>query len=263
MDFGLKGKTAVVLASSAGLGKGIASVLAREGCNLAICGRTEDRLQAATEEIASFATGRVFSQVTDVSKKESLEQFFEAVYEQFGQVDILVNNAGGPPAGSSDQLGEEDYQAAYNLSLMSVIRASSIVLPKMKKQGSGRIITVTSTSVKCAMENMVLSNVFRNAAAAFSKSISLEGIKAGVRVHCVMPGPFLTDRVYQLGSGAAEAQGISFEQWQKNAEATTPLGRFGTPEEMGHLIAFLASDLSVYMTGTCIAIDGGILTTIA
>jgi 3-oxoacyl-[acyl-carrier protein] reductase len=263
MDFGLDGKTAVVLASSAGLGKGIASVLAKEGCNLAICGRSEERLQTTAEEIASFGNGRVFSQVTDVSEKESLERFFERVYQEFGQVEILVNNAGGPPPGSSDKLLEEDYQAAFNLSLMSVIRASSIVLPKMKKQGFGRIITVTSTSVKSVMENMVLSNVFRNAAAAFSKSISMEGIRDGVRVHCVMPGPFLTDRVHQLGSGAAEAQGISFEQWQKNAEATTPLGRFGTPEEMGHLVAFLASDLSVYMTGTCIAIDGGILTTIA
>jgi 3-oxoacyl-[acyl-carrier protein] reductase len=263
MNFGLEGKTAVVLAGSAGLGKGIASVFAKEGCNLAICARDEVRLQATVNELSAMGKGSVFSKVTDVSNKESLQAFFEAVYVQFERVDILVNNAGGPPPGTSDKLTEEDYQSAFNLSLMSVIRSCGIVLPKMRKQKSGRIITVTSTSVKSAMENMVLSNVFRNAVAAFSKSISFEGIKDGVRVHCVMPGPFLTDRVYQLGSGAAEAQGISFEQWQKNAEKNTPMGRFGTPDEMGNLVVFLASELSVYMTGNCIAIDGGILSTIA
>jgi 3-oxoacyl-[acyl-carrier protein] reductase len=133
----------------------------------------------------------------------------------------------------------------------------------MAEAGWGRIVNVASTSVKCALENMVLSNVFRSGVAAFSKTLSMEYAHQGIRVHTVMPGPFMTNRVNELGTSAARLKGITFEQWKQGAEAGTPLGRFGNPLEFGALVAFLVSDRSDYMTGTCIAIDGGALKTIA
>jgi 3-oxoacyl-[acyl-carrier protein] reductase len=263
MDLLLKGKVAVVLASSAGIGKGVATVLSEEGCKVAICGRRPDKLEETKQEIQKKTGNEVFSKTVDVSNSESLNDFFMAIYSEFGQIDILVNNAGGPPAGDSTSFADEDYYSAFETSLMSVIRSCSFVLPKMKDQKNGKIITITSTSVKSAMENMILSNTFRNAAAAFSKSLSLEAAKDGIRVHTVMPGPFLTERVNELGTVAAEKKGISFDEWRVAAEQNTPLKRFGQPEEMGRLVAFLVSDLSDYMNGTCIAVDGGILTTIS
>jgi 3-oxoacyl-[acyl-carrier protein] reductase len=259
MNLQLSGKTAVVLASSAGLGKAIANVLSSEGCKVAICGRREDVLKETANLIREQFGNEVFSQVADVADAASLQQFLEAVYAEFGGVDILVNNAGGPPAGESSAFGDTHYQAAFELSLMSVVRASSFVLPKMRAQGSGRIITVTSTTAKIATKNMLLSTVFRSAVSAFCKSIAMESGKDGVRVHTVMPGPFLTDRAHELGSIAAKNQGISFDEWLIKAQSNTPLERFGRPEEMANIVAFLASDLSDYMNGTSIAIDGGVL----
>jgi 3-oxoacyl-[acyl-carrier protein] reductase len=262
MDLQLEGKVAAILASSSGIGKGVATVLSQEGCSLAICGRRPDKLEETEAEIINKTGNEVFSKATDVSDAHSLTSFFDAVYEHYGQLDILVCNAGGPPAGDSTTFKDKDYISAFELSLMSVIRSCSYVLPEMKKQKNGKIITITSTSVKCALNNMILSNTFRSSTAAFSKSIAMEAAEYGVRVHTVMPGPFMTDRVNELGNIAAKRKNLSFEEWKISAEKNTPLNRFGYPEEMGNLIAFLVSDKSSYMNGTCIAIDGGILTTI-
>ena len=259
MDLKLKGKTAVVLASSAGIGKGVAAVLSMEGCKVAICGRNLDQVDKAKREIQEQTGNEVFGKTADVSDAKSLEDFFKAVYSQFEQIDILVNNAGGPPPGDSTSLTDDDYYMAFELSLMSVIRASRIVLPKMRDQKFGRIITITSTSVKSVMENMILSNTFRSAAPAFNKSLALEAARDGVRVHTLMPGPFMTQRVNELGTAAAKRTGVSFEEWKRIAESNTPLSRFGSPEEMGQVVAFLASEVSDYMNGTYIPVDGGIL----
>ncbi len=263
MDLNLEGKIAVVLASSGGMGKGIATILSQEGCKVSICGRNLEKLTNTAQEIKKKTNNEVFFQTVDVSKADSLNEFFSAVYKKFERIDILINNAGGPPAGDSSVFHDEDYYSAFELSLMSVIRSCNIVLPEMRKQGNGKIVTITSTSVKCAMSNMILSNTFRSAAVAFCKSISMEAASDGIRVHSVMPGPFLTDRVNELGNVAAAKQGITFNEWKSTAEKSTPLKRFGSPEEIGQLVAFLVSDLSEYMNGTCIAIDGGILTTIS
>lgn len=262
MNLQLSGKTAIVLASSAGLGKAIATVLSSEGCKVAVCGRRKDVLNETASLIRKQSGNEVFSKVTDVADAASLQQFLQAVYAEFGRVDILVNNAGGPPAGESAAFEDAHYQAAFELSLMSVVRACSFVLPKMRAQGSGRIITVTSTNAKIATRNMLLSTVFRSAVTAFCKSIAMESGKDGVRVHTVMPGPFLTDRAHELGTIAAKNQGISFDDWLIKAQSSTPLERFGRPEEMANFVAFLASDLSDYMNGTCIPVDGGVLASV-
>lgn len=262
MDLGLKGRIAVVLAASSGIGRGIATVLAQEGCNLAICARDGTRLELVADEIRAATGAQVFAAPADVGDVKSLEVFFDQVFAEYEKVDILVNNSGGPPPGKSLDLSDGQYQSAFDLVLMSKVRACRRVLPSMAEQGWGRIINVESTSVKCALENMVLSNVFRSAATAFSKTLSMEYARDGVRVHTLLSGPFLTSRVNELGSVAAKQKGISFEQWKSDAEAGTALGRFGDPLEYGALVAFLSSDKADYMTGTCIAIDGGALKTI-
>lgn len=263
MDLGLKDKVAVVLAASAGIGKGIASVLAREGCRLAICARDSDRLSATAEEIRKATGVEVLALPADVSKADSLDRFFDTVFQVYGHVDILINNSGGPTVGRCLNLEDDAYLAASELVLMSKIRACRRVVPAMARQGWGRIINVESTSVKCALDNMVLSNVFRSAATAFAKTLSMEYAREGIRVHTLLSGPFMTNRVNELGQAAANQREISFEQWKTEAEAGTAIGRFGDPLEYGALVAFLASDYSGYMNGTCIAIDGGALKTIA
>lgn len=263
MDFKLTNKVAVVLAGSAGIGKGVATTLAAEGCRLAICARGEKRLMDAAQEIHEATGAEVLALTADVSSLKSLELFFDAVFEAYGGVDILVNNTGGPPVGTCIGLSEEEYEVAFQTILMSKIRASRIVVPKMIENGWGRIINIESTSLKIALENMVLSNTFRSASAAFAKTLSMEHARDGIRVHTLLSGPFMTDRVNELGQVAASKQGISFETWLDQAEAATALGRFGDPMEYGALVAFLASDRCNYMNGTCIAIDGGALKTIS
>jgi 3-oxoacyl-[acyl-carrier protein] reductase len=262
MDLDLKNRVAVVLAASSGIGKGIATVLAQEGCNLAICARDQHRLEVAANEIRSVGA-QVMAVVADVASAPSLDAFYDQVIDGYGKVDILINNAGGPPAGKSLELSEEYYSIAYELTFMSVVRSCRRVVPLMQKQQWGRIINIESTSIKCALDNMVLSNVFRSAVAAFAKTLSTEYARDGIRVHTLMSGPFNTQRMKDLGTTAARLKGISFEQWKTEAEQGTSVGRFGDPLEFGALTAFLASDKAGYMNGTCIAVDGGALTTIS
>ena len=262
MDLGLKGKVAVVMASSSGIGQGIATVLAQEGCALAVCARGRERLEVTASTLRESSGFPVFAMPADISDMASLEEFFNCVFDEYGKIDILVTNAGGPPPGRCLELGDDQYAAAFNLTLMSVVRSCSRVVPSMAERGWGRIVNVASTSVKCALENMVLSNVFRSGVAAFAKTLSMEYAHQGIRVHTIMSGPFMTNRVNELGTSAARLKGITFDQWKEEAEAGTPLGRFGNPLEFGALVAFLVSERSDYMTGTCIAIDGGVLSTI-
>lgn len=262
MDLGIRDRVAVVLAASSGIGRGIATVLAQEGCNLAICARDGLRLASVADEIRSASGVQVLAAEADVGDAASLERFFDQVFGAYGKVDILINNSGGPPPGKCLDLLDEQYQSAFDLVLMSKVRACRRVVPSMVERGWGRIINVESTSVKSALDNMVLSNVFRSAATAFAKTLSMEYARDGIRVHTLLSGPFLTNRVNELGLAAAKQKGVSFEQWKKDAEAGTALGRFGDPLEYGALVAFLASNKADYMTGTCIAIDGGVLKTI-
>ena len=262
MDLGLKNKVAVVLAASSGIGRGIATVLAQEGCNLAICARDKSRLDSVAEEIRTTTGVQVLAEVVDVADATSIDNFFEQIFNRYEKIDILINNSGGPPVGKSIELTDEQYQSAYELVLMSKIRACRRAVPSMAENKWGRVINVESTSVKCALENMSLSNVFRSAATAFAKTLSMEYAGQGIRVHTLLTGPFMTNRVKELGTIASENQGISFEKWKQDAEAGTPLSRFGDPLEYGALVAFLASDKADYMTGTCIAIDGGALKTV-
>jgi 3-oxoacyl-[acyl-carrier protein] reductase len=262
MDLALKDKVAVILASSSGIGRGIATVLAEEGCKIAICARDPDRLNLVADEIRHASGVQVLALEADVTNHVMLDKFFDKVLDHFGHIDILVNNSGGPPPGKSLDISDKEFYSAFELVLMSKIRACRRAIPSMIGNKWGRIINVESTSIKNNLENMTLSNVFRSASAAFAKTISAEYARDGIRVHTLLSGPFLTNRVSELGEIAAKKEKISFDKWKLNVEANTPLGRFGDPLEYGALVAFLASDKADYMTGSSIAIDGGILRTI-
>jgi len=257
MDLGLKNKKAIILASTKGLGHGVAEVLASEGCDITICARNQLDVERVASELQCRYNIRAFGFRCDVSNGPDLEQFFDQALGTLSGVDILINNAGGPPAGGVDTFDDADWQSSIDLTLMSVVRASRRVLPIMKQQGFGRIINVTSVSVKEPLPNMVLSNTLRAAVAGYSKSLAKEMAGLGVLVHCVMPGSFLTDRNRTLGRAIASERGISFDDLVKEWVASIPLGRMGDPLEFGEVVAFLASDKYSFSTGTCVAVDGG------
>ncbi len=263
MDLGLKKKRAIVLAGTAGLGLGVARTLTEEGCRVAICGRDEARLADALESLRSIGGEPAFGLAADVSDAGSLCSFMTEAIHVLGGADILVANAGGPPPGRMIDMPDDAFMKAHDLSFMSVVRACRAVVPIMEAQGSGRIIALTSTSVKVALENLGLSNIYRSAVAGYIKTLAIETGRSGIRAHTVMTGPFVTDRTTQLGTAACEREGISMDEWLTRAAAGTLVGRFGDPAEMGALVAFLAGDRAAFMTGTCIAIDGGALRTVS
>jgi 3-oxoacyl-[acyl-carrier protein] reductase len=262
MELNIKNKVSVVLAGSAGIGKGVAMALAKEGSKVAICSRSSKKLNLASKEIEQYSGNPPFTFQADVSNKEEINNFLENVIDLYKEIDILVNNAGGPPAGGINNLSEYDYENAHQLTLMSAIRATRFVIPIMEKKKFGRIFFLSSTGIKSAVEGLLLSNTYRSALAGFAKTISSEVSQNGIRTHTLLTGPFNTDRVKELGEAAAKSKGITFKKWKEEAQKGTMLGRFGEPIEMGNLVAFLSSDLSSYMTGTTIAIDGGALKTI-
>lgn len=263
MDLGLKGKRVVVLAGSAGLGLGVAKVLTEEGCSVAICGRDEAKLAGALETINGLGGEPAWGSAADVSDATSLNSFIDRAVKALGGVDVLVANAGGPPPGRIIDMPDDSFLKAHELSFMSVVRACRAVVPHMIEQRSGRIIALTSTSVKVALESLGLSNIYRSAVAGYIKTLAIETGHMGIRAHTIMTGPFVTDRTTQLGKAACEREGIGMEAWLKRAAEGTLVGRFGDPTEMGALVAFLAGDRSDFMTGTCIAIDGGALRTVS
>jgi 3-oxoacyl-[acyl-carrier protein] reductase len=257
VDLGLHGKTAVVLASSKGLGRATAEALAGEGCQVAMCARNGPELEQAAEDLRRRCSGKVFAQACDVSRASDLDRFFEHAQGILGPIDILVNNAGGPPAGPTDAFSDAEWQAAFELNFMSIVRACRHVIPHMKRKQWGRILTIASTSVKQPIPGLALSNSFRAAVAGYAKTLAMEVGAYNILVNCVLPGSFLTDRNRQLGSKISADRGISVEDLIAEWERDIPLKRMGQPAEFGKVMAFLASDCCGFITGACIPVDGG------
>jgi len=259
MDLGLKGKVAIVLAASKGLGRASAAALAAEGAHVVIGARNEQVLRAAAEQIRRESGSQVLAVPTDVTKPEDIAAIVNAATHEFGHIDILVNNAGGPPPGTFEMFNDAQWEAAFELSLLSVVRLIRLVLPHMRQRGSGRIINIVSTSVKQPIDNLLLSNAIRPGVIGLAKSLSIELAPENITINNVCPGRILTDRirqVYQLD--AKKQQGISEEEALKDAAREIPMGRIGKPEELGALVAFLASEQAAYITGTTIQVDGGV-----
>jgi 3-oxoacyl-[acyl-carrier protein] reductase len=254
MDLGLSDKVALVAASSRGLGKAIAFELAREGARVCICARGWERLEATADEIRQATGGEVLPMVADVSRAEDCERLVEAARERFGGVDILVTNAGGPPAGYFLDFEDEDWRGAVELTLMSGVRLIRLVLPSMQERGWGRIINMTSISVKQPIEDLLLSNSIRAAVVGMAKTIASQGIT----VNNVCPTyTTLTERVEALARARAEREGISYDKVLDVYRQQVAARRLGKPEEIAALVAFLASERAAFITGTTIQIDGG------
>ena len=257
MDLGLHGKVALVAAASKGLGRAIAEELANEGASVITCARGEAVLLAARDEIATATGGDVLAVAGDVSNPEDVKKIVRQGIDRFGRIDILVTNAGGPPSGKFETLTPEMWQSAVDLTLMSVINLTSAVLPGMKERKWGRIINVTSITVKQPVDGLMLSNSLRSAVTGFARTLANEVAPFGVTVNNILPGYTRTERVEQLSEAAAKREGITRNAALGKWESEIPMGRLGEPREFAALAAFLASDRASYVTAQSIAVDGG------
>ena len=257
MDLGLRGKVALVAASSKGLGRAIAEELAAEGAHLVICARGREALEEAAESIRQRAAVKVVDIPADVSDPQDAARVVSAALEEFGQVDILVTNSGGPPSGSFESLNPEMWDAATRLLLKSAVELARAVLPGMKERRWGRILNVTSIAAKQPIEGLMLSNSLRAAVIGFARTLANEVAPFGVTVNNLLPGYTRTDRVQELARAAGGKTGASDTDIVSKWEREIPMGRLGEPREFAALAAFLASERASYITGSSIAVDGG------
>lgn len=257
MDMGLKDRVALVAASSQGLGKAVAMGLAREGAKLALCSRNPQTLMAATEEIGMATNVDILATNVDVTDEKDVRQFVAKVTDRFGKIDICVTNAGGPPAKSFDATTMDDWRRAIDLNLMSTLFLAHAVLPGMRERRWGRLITITSLTVKQPIEGLILSNSVRAAVVGLVKSLSNEYAPHKVLVNNVCPGYTATDRLGELSSTLAKSAGVDPSEIEKRWTTQIPMGRLARPEEFADAVVFLASDRASYITGQSLSIDGG------
>ncbi len=257
MDLGLEGRAALVAGSSKGLGRAVAEALAGEGVDLALCARSEAELEATAGELAARYKTRVLHKGLDVTDFAAAAEFVREVHEKYGRLDILVTNAGGPPGGFFGDFDLDDWQRAVDLNFMSGLNLIRAAGPLMRRAGWGRIINLTSVSVKRPLDGLILSNAVRNAVVGLAKSLATEWAADGITVNNICPGYTRTARVEQLAQKVAADKGTSPAEVIAGWEATIPVGRLGFPDEIGALAAFLASKQAAFITGQSIVIDGG------
>ena len=259
MDLGLEGKTALVGASSRGLGRAVADELAKEGANLVICARTVAPLEETGQWIHDATGAEVVAVPADLSRPEDIDRLIKTAEQDFGKVDILVTNSGGPPPGPFESHSVEAWSDAVEQNLNSVLNLTRAVLPAMKKAGWGRIINITSVAVKQPIDGLILSNAVRAAVTGFAKTLANEVASFGITVNNVMPGFTRTERLDGLAASISKTQGITVEEAFARWEGQSPMGRIGEPSELAALVAFLASERASYITGTSIPVDGGFI----
>ena len=262
MDLGLSGKVAIVAGGSRGLGKACAMTLAAEGANLVLAARDDNTLQAAATEIEAThgRKGRkVLAVPTDVTREEDVDRLVEAAMEKYSRVDVLVANAGGPPASHFETTDVAAWKSAIELNLLSTIYLCRGVVPVMKRQRNGRIVAITSISVKQPVDGLILSNTARAGVVGMMKTLSNELAPDGIGVNVVCPGYTKTDRLVDLASRLSEQEGVSEEAIQKRWTDQIPMGRLGDPAEFASVVAFLCSERASYVTGTCLQVDGGVV----
>ncbi len=257
MDLGLKGKIALVAAASQGLGRAVAEELAAEGASLILCARHDAALQETCAAIEKAHGTPVLGLATDVADPTAIARLVEAGRARFGRIDILVTNAGGPPAGTFDTLSAVQWEAATHLLLTSVVELTRAVLPGMQARGWGRILNITSISVKQPVANLMLSNSLRAAVTGMARTLATEVAAQGITVNNILPGYTRTERVVGLAEAAAAREGITSAEATARWEAEIPMRRLGEPREFAALAAFLCSERASYITGTSVPVDGG------
>ncbi|MFX0123125.1 MAG: SDR family oxidoreductase [Candidatus Hodarchaeota archaeon] len=261
MDFGLNDKVALVAASSTGLGKAVAIGIAEEGANVIICSRNSNKLKIVSEEIQNKGR-RCLAIPTDLTNYSQVQNLVTRSIEYFGKIDILVTNCGGPPPGGFLDFSIEDWNRAIDLNLMSTIYLCKEVIPYMVNQNFGRIIMITSVSVKQPLKGLILSNVARAGVAGLAKSLSNEFGKNNILVNIVCPGYTQTQRVNQLAIDLSAEQGLEPEEMIQKWAKLNALGRIATPEEFANVVVFLTSERASHLTGIAIQIDGGLVKSI-
>lgn len=259
MNLGLDGKTALVAASSRGLGRAVADELAMEGANLLICARTVAPLEEAGQWIHDATGVEVVAVPADLTDPDDIDRLMKTAASDFEKIDILVTNTGGPPPGPFESHAVDAWNTAVEQNLNSVLNLTRAVLPGMKKAGWGRIINITSVAVKQPIDGLILSNAVRAAVTGFAKTLANEVAADGITVNNVMPGFTKTKRLDGLAANISESQGITVEEAVARWAGQSPMGRIGEPREFAALVAFLASERASYITGTSIPVDGGFI----
>ena len=259
MDLELAGKVAIVGGASKGLGRACAEVLAQEGVRVMICSRTQADLEQAAEEIRRTTEAEILTFPGDLDNPETIKSLVATTVERFGRLDILVNNSGGPPLARAATAGEDLWAIAVQRSLLFFVRMCREGIPHLKEQGGGRIINILASTVYQPIDNLALSGATRMGVVAFAKSLADEVGRDNILVNNVCPGSILSDRMLSNVTSRANELGIPVEEALAQRAAETSLGRVGQPEELAHLIAFLASSKASYITGTTILVDGGLV----
>lgn len=260
MDLQMQDKVILVAGASKGLGYAIAEKVLQEGGKVSIAGSDAARIHEAGQQLAEL--GECLPVHCDVRKPEMIKAWVEAALQHYGRIDGLVVNAGGPPPGKFDDFDDEAWLAAFNLALMSAVRMIRAVLPAMRAQGAGSILTLTSSSVKEPIDFLLLSNVMRSGVTSLAKSLSKAEAACGIRVNNLVPGLIATDRMKHLDKVQATANNRSVEEQHAASASLIPLGRYGEPAEFANAAVFLLSDAASYITGATLVADGGTMRTV-
>lgn len=250
MDLGLSGKRAIVLAGTNGLGWATAAALAAEGCQVVVCGRNAIRQEAGWPD-------GIHAMRCDVGNAGDLDRFLDSAVERLGGIDVLVTNCGGPQPATTSEVTGGGWTAAVDAVLLSVVRSCRRVVPLMVDQGNGSIVCIASTSAIRPIPGLAISNTLRPAVVGFAQSLAIEVAATGVRVNCVLPGPFDTARSRQVAERQAAGRGVDPAAQLRELTGAIPSGRLGDPAEFGRTVAFLAGDANRFCTGATIVVDGG------
>lgn len=261
MDFGLKGKTALVLGGGGGLGRAIAKSLAAEGVNIVVAGIGSTSIDGTVADLKAIG-GKCMGLIWDLADLSVIDANISKIEGELGPVDILVNNTGGPPPASAEGQDPALWASQFQSMVLSVIAITDRILPGMKSRGWGRILTSTSSGVIVPIPNLAISNALRLSLVGWSKTLAREVGKDGITANIIVPGRIATSRVAALDNAKAKREGRSVEEVAAESQRTIPLGRYGKPEEYADVVTFLASERAGYITGSIIRVDGGMIPSI-